>query len=796
MSFDTIAGLPGLERIIRCDVSLNGFSSIAYRYATRAGRYDGTNWWTRRIPTGGLGSISRRLGRDRIAAASTTSLVLENADGGVDWICGREHIADAAAARFRIYIGVFQPGPNPPAHTDIQWKQLGEFVCAQWPKQNNDAVQIALSDDFMGRLGSGLQLPTIADWKLVGNTSNNPIYSGVGLPSTLTVDTPLQLAFGEDWLLALPHIIAWGNSGVGQTYEAKIIVPICATADLSAVSQDLIQDVRVEWLPPPETLEDNQRASQVIAIQRSGSIQDGTANAPTTFTTWTVEKSPTITKGGKSFQIVYLVVRADLGDARFEPVGSSPDAAVARAVAGRQSELAYQGGYPPDAVDSIATPSPAGQSVTFARRAARVLRWYVKGRFSAVTNPPGTLGMEHSVDAMVDLVSVYSSATVNSTEAARTKAGAPFASCFGVVQPWTEKANKAENGEPLPLSLRQVLSALAQSSDIDIFQDWTGLISFASDVYDFTIASSIGSMLEFRETEVRIERWVPSAGERGAAFNRVFFDGGRGEPVLGEGVPFQGPFDVSASDIPVATRVVEAVFQQGWRPRRQQAQNPLTWRALDGRTRDRIRMRTHRGGLRLELGGYFKVTWTRGSSLGGPYSGSVFQCDGLVFNPADDSVDVEALWRDDVQTERSYILDDETLLVRSKGGLSGNCTENATPEVFDFGGTINLTTMGVVNGDILIIREASEAADSFLYNRTYRIAQVNSTTQIEVHTAHTETGHVTANAEWSIVRGATTYPTAISDPTNYPSGGDLYGKVTQASGLYSDSSTGNRLLSG
>jgi hypothetical protein len=58
------------------------------------------------------------------------------------------------------------------------------------------------------------------------------------------------------------------------------------------------------------------------------------------------------------------------------------------------------------------------------------------------------------------------------------------------------------------------------------------------------------------------------------------------------------------------------------------------------------------------------------------------------------------------------------------------------------------------------------------------------------------TGGVVVNADWSIVRGKTTYPTAVSDPTNYPSGGDIYGKVTDTAGLTSDSEIGNRLISG
>lgn len=794
MAFADIAAKDGLARVIRCDISLDGFATVAYRYADRAGSYDGSAQWSSRIPlNGGLSSVRRGFGTNRVAASGTTTLTLNNADGAVDWLCGRAGISDAAKARFRLYVGYYVPGAAAPAYTDIQWRMLGEFICAEWPRQNNSTVQVQLADDFLGRL-SGVQLPTFEDWQAVGTSANNPFKNGIGLPASLDVKTPIQLAFGEDYCLALPHCIAYGNSGTGDTYAGKVIVPICTTADLSAVSQDLVESVQVEWVRPPLSFDDAPTETATFSLPRY--VAGDSYSAP--LSVWSVEKSPTITKGGKSFQVVYLVVAAHLGDLRpGVPPSGVFDSVTARNWQLYTEQLAYQGGYPRDAVDSVAIISTTTQD-GYKNRAARVVRWYVRGKLSAYTNPPGTLLIEHSVDALVDLASVYGSATVDATSAARTKAAVPLAACSGVVQPWTELANRPATGDPLPVSLRQSITALAQSADVDVFCNWSGNVAFSTDLYDYTVATGTSGLVEFQETEVELERWVPSAGERGAAFNRVVFDGGRADPALKRPAPFQGPFDYADADIPIASRVVEVSVPQGWRPWRQQATNPAAWRNLDSRARDRIRVRTHRGAMRLELGDLFKVTWTRGSSIGGPYTSSIFQLDSLTYLPGDDSVELEAVWRDDVATEKSYLLDNESLLVRSKSGLSGNATFSGTATV-GFDGTIDLIALGVQAGDVLVLRSSAEAATSFTFNAAYRITSVPASYYLVVtgpSGSPALSGANVPNAEWSIVRGATTYPTAVSDPTNYPDGSTMYGKVTTSAGLDSSGGPGNRLLNG
>jgi hypothetical protein len=381
------------------------------------------------------------------------------------------------------------------------------------------------------------------------------------------------------------------------------------------------------------------------------------------------------------------------------------------------------------------------------------------------------------------------------------KAGNPTAAAFGVVQPWTDRANNPAVFQPPP-SLRQAITKIAQSSDIDVFINWSGQFSFSSDVRDFTVVTGALTAVELKEEQASdLKDRLPSNGERWAVFNRLFFTGGKAYPAEGREVPYQGPYDFEAgtTGISIADRIMEASLEQGWVAWRKQAQSPWFWRQIDIQARPVLRFRYNISALRLELGMYFRMSWTRGPSITSPYITTIFQCEAITYAPGDDSVEVEAVWRGDVEEENPYLLDDESLLVRSKGVLTGQALCDGS-EVVEFDGTINLSTMSVAAGDILILRDSTQAADVFTRNAAFRIAVVLSTTQISVldsagDPAVIPSGNV-ANADWSIVRGFTTYHDAVSDPTNYPDGSLMYGKVTNEDGEFSDSNEGNLLLSG
>jgi len=779
VSFNVEVMKPGQGRCIRVDISTDSFATIAYRYSDVSGVLDGANQYTARVLD--MGSIRRALGQNRIAASSTTSLLLNNADGGVDWLCGMESIASASAARFRIYVTLYDPAASPLAFTA---KLLGEFVLAAWPTQENATVRLSLADDFIGKLGNGLLLPTLRDWQAVGTTANNPFKNAVGFPASITLDTPIQLAFGEDWILAFPHLIPWRNQSSGAYYR-KVIVPLYSTTDTSAVSQSLVSHVTVNRLFF-STL-----SNDITSVQTGDVLLNKTyfeASSQTTVDRWTVEKSPTITKGGLSFQIVYLVVRSDLGT---QIVSLSS----ANEYYQRILPFRYQGDYQQNAVDEA-----AGEYVY----AATVKKWIVKGLpLSQRTNAPALYGNAHAVDVVRDLVSVYSSATVDTVSAGRVKTSLANATCAGTVQPWV---NEDRDRSGLPLSLRQELSKLAQSSDFDIFFNWSGQVAFAADVRDFTTATQSTGLVEILETDLNpgTRRWIASDGERNAPFNRVNFDGGRASLVStigAEGPPYQGPFDISDTSIAITTRVIEVVVQQGWNTYRQQhGLDPRSQRPLDGTARDMVAFSMHIGGLRLELGDYFKLTWTRGPELGTPYSATIFQCESIAYSPyGDDTVEIEAVWRNDSQTERQYLLDDETLLIHPDITITTTAAPGGAALV-TLGATADIVNLEI--GSILLLRDTTQAADVFTRNGAWRITAFDPTAGASTITvaangegAFPAAGTV-ASGQWSVLLGATNYPTAITYPASYPSGGDMYGKATGATGLYSNATTGNRLING
>lgn len=792
MSFNAETVKPGRGRCIGVDVSTDGFATFATRWGDVADFYQGNRsvegsvGRSARIVS--LGPIRRGLGQSHVAAGGSCELVLDNADGGCDWLCGRDNMAVMGSARFRVWLFIYDPASVPLVNADFESKLLGEFTLAEWPRRNNSTVSLQLQDDMMGPLAQQASLPTLRDWQgMAGSTSdNNPFHNTIGFPDSISPDAPIQLAFGEDWIRCLPHLIPWGSTSVN--YIDRVIVPICCTTNLitfGTASQDLISNVRVRWFGLSEdgdTTNQGETGLRLREVPRTsikGQLAVSTNGWPTTYqTNWYVQTSPTITKNGRDFQILYLVVQADMGLWMWEGLN--------------MEEYAGLGNYPAGAVQWA---SPATRSI-----AMRCLEWYVKG-FPLSARTQTTSPVQHAVDVITDLATHYcdnANITVDTDSAARIKAGNPDAACTGVIQPWTVFANNPAAYQNPP-SLRQAITQICQSSDIDVFMSWGGELSFSSDVRDFITATQAATLTNFTETQLEdMEEWIPNPGERWAVCNRVYMKGGRGYPAEDLPIPFQGPFDfdTGSTGVDISDRIIEASLEQGWRPWRQQALQPLQWRCVDIYARSKIRFRTGINAMILELGAYFTLTWTRGGA-GTVFNSTTFQVDAISYASGDDSVEVEAIWRDDIVTENAYLLDDEDIPVRSKGGLTGNAIPTDADIVCNFGGTINLTTMGVVVGDVLVLRCTTDPEDDFNGNGAFLITTIVGPTEVNVTPAFgTFVTNPIPNAEWYIIRGATTYPTAVSDPTNYPDGSEMYGKTSDTAGEFSDSTTGNKLISG
>jgi hypothetical protein len=810
VSLASLLATEGIGRAILVDMSLDNFVTMEARYADKAGLYGGSptsrpNAQGRASRVLSLSPVRRGFGQSRVATSATCELVLDNADGGLDWLCGRPNIATAMKVRIKLYLALYEVS-NPVGTADT--RSLGTFMLSEPPRRDDSKVTLQLGDDIMGRLAEAASLPTLDNWAAVGTTANNPLKNGYGRPDVLDGEesTPVQLAFGEDWVRAFPHLIPLGT--VDAAYQNKVIVPICCTTDAGAASSTEITALRINWAGTPAV------PGGLYDVPRTVTSGGG---APTTV--WSVERSPSITVGSKTFKIIYLVVRADLGNVGNMTSGlywlfggkavdrQNPATGTNGAITYESTDFAneWQGGYPPTAVYKMRDyASNNASNIQYGNAAAGVTAWYVQG-FPLSARTHTVSAVQHATDVLTDLATHYSDAavTVDAVSRGRIRRGCPNAACAGVVAPWTDRRPDSWYRPP---SLRAVITALAQSSDIDVFINNDGLFAFSSDVRDFTIATQAAALIDIPETQVRdVVDDIPGDGERFSPANRIFFTGGKIYEAEGMTMPaYAGPFDfatlTAGAGIALADRIIEAKYEQGWRPYRQQARSPFGWRtSIDTEARPRIRFKTNIRVMLLDLGSYFAFTWTRGPSIGGPYAKTWFQIEGLTYASGDDSVEIEAIWRQDASDERQYLLDDETLLVRSKGVLTGSASTDGS-DLVEFTGTINLTTMGVQVGDILILRDSTQADDVFTRNAAFRIVTISATFQV---TVVDETGAAAAiptgiviNADWSIQRGATTYPTAISDPSNYPSGGAMYGKVTNASGTTSDTATGNRLISG
>lgn len=793
MAFADDVVKPGRGRAIRIDVSLDDFSTVPYRYSDIAGFLDGGGAAMYEPRVLSMGTLSRGLGQNRVMTSGSTSLVLANADGAVDWLCGRENISNIVKARFRIYVVIYDATTADAGALVISSKLLGEYsIAKQYPVQTDTAVEVQLADDTLGALAQQAALPTLEDWAAVGTAANSPLKNGMGLPRTISGRTVVQLAFGEDWIQALPPIIPWGN----DNYKGSVIIPICSTTNLDDADPDEVSRLRMEaWLS-------DDRASWLDLPRQFTSGWDA---APTVTDNWVIERSPIITKGTRQFRIIYIVTKGDyFGPAYLRPLygdivsltgeDSVPSAQVDATLSSHQ----YDGGYPLSAINWA--------GFGFRNNLSRIIQSWVKmPTASSITNP--TDPSKHACDIASDLAIYYASRTnsVNTTARSRVKAGNRHAIAAGVVQPWTTGPKKADPIEtPLPPSLRQTFSLLAQSADIDLFVDWDGNLSFSSDVYDALTTTQIASLPTMREEEISINgirRGPPSEGERHAAFSRLYLSGGKTMPPEQGLLPFQGPWDFyDQNGISFDDRAVESTWYQGWRTYRQQTQTPLYWRMLDITARDVVTVRTNLSWLRLDLGDYFRLTWTRG--LGGPYVDSVFQVESISWSPASDEVEISAVWRDELTTVRSYILDDEDLLVATDVSFSDSIVTSGSTALATWADLINIEGY---QGMVLVLMDSSLDEDDFSRFGAWRIISIEQdggdptkmllTLAENAEGAYPASGTV-AGGQWKIVFGATNNEPAVVTPALYPSGYEIYGKVTDTNGEYSNNEAGNRLISG
>ncbi len=742
MSFASLITLDGLGEVYALDVSLDGFSTISYYYSTAAGIGAHSEAYDARIIS--IGPIQRGLGQDFAMQAGSVEIVLANDDAGVDWLALYQS-ANALKARFRLYLGVYQLPFVSPA--TIGWKQLGEFSLGDFPRMDDKTVTITLDDDAQSLLEGIPAQPMFRNW-----TGSDGYFSNLGgltADAELLPDFPIPLAWGTDWAQA--HRASWfAHTVTGTLSDVKGSTPfvICATSDTGVTSYaNDVQKVNVHLFgalggfptPVPSTI---------------NTVSFGT------LTVWEAVRKSVLDRNSRTWLVIYV----KFYDAGFGAWLTSKNLPTVPSPIGVPSVPGY------DAMD-MGVPGATSQIADV---------WVQGYPFSGRTI--NTASKQHPCDIITDLATYHYpnfAIPLDTTSLARVKAAFPSMNATGLT------GGKYDRLRPL----REVFSDLADSWDLDIFLGWDATIHVSSRIYDFD--SQTATLPEI--TEARISEFsqrVPARQSRGAPYNRVEDRDTKQD----EGTPAQGRTNVAiepADDLVAQTawrRILTRSRGMRWQPTHPSIINTtgianvdIDSRPIDTTVRPMVEFRTDMEAMALELGDYFKLTWTRNKAA--PYVAAVFRVEEMTLVPNSNSVLIKALYSDDLRSKRPYLLDNETYLTRvsSGGGRTATCANGSVIITFSSG---SLISDGVAVGDHLILKDATEAATAFTRNRALAITQITDATHLQFDGADTGFGGGAAVATWEIRRAHNTYLYAGTDPTNYPSGGYPYGRVA-ASTLYS-----------
>lgn len=732
MSFADEVVKDGRGVVYKLDVSLDDFASISYRYSTHAG-IDSANVYDPRIV--GLGNLTRGLGLDHVMQTGSVDVALANEDEGVDWMLNADTALNTLRARCRLYIGLFDTDAAD-IPSNIQWKHLAEMVFGEFPRRQADRVIAILMDDTGGALKHPVVLPTLADWHTADpSDATNPLagyFASSVMWASAQIDSarPIQLAFGSDHVLCQQVTLEKVQTG---TYAGKIPFVVCCTASTEDVTANDVTSVMIGGVIFGGNKAESPPVElpQFYADKLNGQMVQ----------VWEAHKSATITKDGIDFRVLWISIdTSGLASFLVDLAGWT----------GTVQNLAlWASGFP-------LSSHSVGQS------------------------------HQHPADVVRDLVWFYSKAGPSRVDIAsldRMKQNFPTWSACGTI---------GGDGEDAARSLTDHLSDIGDSFDVDVFVTWDGQVGMAAPNRDY--GSQTAALLEIDETRVDgFEDFIPSREQRGAPYNRVVTRDGRYDPLMGREFRPWAENDPDNTQRSTAWgRVIEKSVSVRWQS---QAEFRGLWfgRNLEARVRPRARFKTDLEALRLELGDYFRLNWTR--NLGDPYVSTIFQLDAVMLSPDTNTVQVEALWADDLLSERPYLLDDETLLVRATGSALRTVYVEDGFDVLIFSSG-DLTADGIESGDLLVLKDSTEAATSFKRFKSLRIIEVTSATQLVIEDpldgldfGAPSGAFVTA---WEIVRSHVTYPIDGSDPVNYPDGANMYGRVANNSGtgVYSQAGAG------
>lgn len=739
MSFASNVGVQGAGVALRLEVSLDDFATTYARYSTHAGIEAGVDWDPRIIS---VGSIQRGLGEDHALRSSSVEVVLGNTDGACDWMVLPES-SNSHKARFRLYVAVFTPSQlNSTGPAADDWQQQGEFKLNDRPRLTLDSVRFVLVDDVQGELAAGAPpLPTI--YSALAADLSTPVPSPVYY-SRFRAET-VQLAWGGPGSLVQCRRAFWGVASSGPYHNMGAWV-VCATSSTADVTANDVTEVRVELFgypgvhTLPETWTDSDGNLQTLWAARK-----------------TAAKTVTGDDSGRSYRTLWISIddawfyewmRSNFGFSKFDPADPTTG-----------FEYGYQGGQVPW----------AGQN---AIKSLAVLGYPFSARTNTGTKQRGT-------DVIADLCSYYyprRAISVDAASKARVTAilNDDPAPCAGAIGGWAEGSK--------PKSYRQHISDIADSFDFDAFMGRNGAMKFSTANFDYTAITSIDSLPSIDETRIGDDFALqhPTREQRHAPFNRIT-NRNNEESVLRDFPSTQAEMGA------ILPRRITTIWRSGPLVGLAGVDFDTVGHDVYGGIRKTLRpfveLTTDLSALTLDVGDLLTLTFT-GGGVRSWLTNAIHQIEDHTFIPEMNVVRLKLLWIDDLRSKRSYILDDENLLLRTDATATG-----ASLTVTD--GSANMTTggaflfgdtYGVEVGDIVILQDATEAADSFKRFRAIRILQVDQAGDgsLTVDASDLDFGAPTgvAVATWKIVRGHTTYKTAAEDAANYAQGGWLYGRIS------------------
>lgn len=800
----------GRELIWALDVSTDNFATTLYRWATRSFLL-GANWYEERLCR--LGNIKRGFAADHLPAASSFSASVDNTDFVADFLVTQATVETVTfKARFRLYCGVTDSAGA------VVTQLIGTFVLLDFPTRDSSVVKLSLADDSMGLLADLLVPPNFADWEGIA-TPATEVFVGQGVEN-IDTQAPFPLQFGPPPYIGFPlghygsPILGTSfdgtafvsSGGVGLPRRTLFPVVVCATRDSATITADDVsgpvycvfgqQTNRPDlagfkvWLP--ETFPNPKGAAGSIHLRM-----------------WKAYKSDTITKNGYAWKILWLAFSLDAYVAwmtssawALQNVPWTPSGALDL---GRAYPLAAD--YPVPLTSAAGVPTGSwGQK--WCSAVFRAIDYFeLAGKPGSQLTGKANPG--HPIDIMQDLVEHYSalgSSAVDTTRFARCrKATTKLAK--GMVAAGDTRGTAARGGQALNTqnlsafglgTLRSTIRDLASSHDFDVFMTTSGQVGLVSQFADFETQTGTFPSVD-EEKQAGVSDRIPSVGERWSPYNRVFIEAPDGGQL--------GPYDNAAAITSWGRVIAKVVGGKWWASLFDSVlvagltSSPM-WqgRNLESKARPIISFVTDVSILAVDLGEYFTMSWTRGGA-NAAYSSSLWRIESMVISPSIGRVSVEAVWFADLQTDQPYLLDNETLVVRATPAHSLTVTDGSST-ITRAGGSF--ITDAVAAGDIIRLRDTTETAatpdtEAFTRNRDVRVASVTDALNLVIVVGDTDFGtagaHVIAAADWLMLRGATTYPSVITDAANYPSGSAFFGKISSG-GVYSNAAAANKLLDG